>query len=68
MYWSPAGSTDARISGNSNGPGAPTDGAAKLEFVAYGSNFALTGPAKLPVFDGAIAIDNFAMGPSAPTT
>jgi hypothetical protein len=30
--------------------------------VAYGANFALTKPAKLPVLDGAIAIENFAMG------
>ena len=30
--------------------------------MAYGTSFALTRPAKLPVFDGALAIDNFAMG------
>ena len=33
-----------------------------IEFVAYGANFALTGPPNYPVFDGAIAIDNFVMG------
>jgi hypothetical protein len=65
VYWSPAGNADARISKlewASGGAYGLSGGAASLEFVAYGSNFALTHPAKLPVFDGAIAIDNFAMG------
>jgi hypothetical protein len=33
-----------------------------VDFVAYGMNFALTRPTKLPIFDGALAIDHFVMG------
>ena len=65
VYWAPAGGTDARISRlawASGGAYGLSGGAAELEFVAYGMNFALTRPTKLPIFDGAIAIDNFAMG------
>ncbi len=65
IFWSPAGGTDARISKlawTSGGAYGLSGGAAEIEFVAYGANFALTRPAKLPVFDGAIAIENFAMG------
>ena len=39
-------------------------GAADIEFLAYGANFALTRPTKLPVFDGALAIDTFRDGQS----
>ena len=65
IFWSPAGGRDARISNlswKSGGAYGLSGGASGIEFVAYGANFALTRPAKLPVFDGAIAIDNFAMG------
>jgi len=65
IYWAPAGAGDAQISRlawNSGGAYGLSGGSAEIEFVAYGANFALTRPAKLPVFDGAIAIDNFAMG------
>jgi hypothetical protein len=65
IFWAPAGAGDARISRlawNSGGAYGLSGGAADLEFVAYGANFALTRPAKLPVFDGALTIDNFAMG------
>jgi hypothetical protein len=65
IFWAPAGAGDARVSNISWSEGGAyglSGGATSMEFVAYGTNFALTRPAKLPVFDGAIAIDNFAMG------
>ncbi len=64
VYWTPAG-VDARpstISWASGGAFGLSGGAAELEFIAQGTNFALLRPAKLPVFDGGLAIDNFAMG------
>ena len=65
IFWAPAGAGDARISRlawNGGGAYGLSGGSAEIEFVAYGANFALTRPAKLPVFDGALVIDNFAMG------
>lgn len=65
IFWSPVGGREARISKlswRSGGAFGLSGGASDMEFVAYGANFALARPAKLPVFDGAIAIDNFAMG------
>ena len=65
IHWAPAGGGDAQVSTlewNSGGAYGLSGGGSGIEFIAYGSNFALTRPAKLPVFDGAIAIENFAMG------
>jgi hypothetical protein len=65
IFWAPAGGTEARVSRlgwRSGGAYGLSGGASEIEFVAYGLNFALTRPAKLPVFDGAIAIDHFVMG------
>jgi hypothetical protein len=65
VYWSPAGAGEARVSKlgwQAGGAYGLSGGAADLEFVAYGLNFALARPTKLPVFDGAIAIENLAMG------
>lgn len=65
VFWAPAGGTDAQVSHlawSEGGAYGLSGGEASIEFVAYGANFALTRPAKLPVFDGAIAIDYFAMG------
>jgi hypothetical protein len=65
IHWAPAGGAAAqvsRLSWNSGGAYGLSGGAAGIEFVAYGLNFALTRPAKLPVFDGAIAIEHFVMG------
>jgi hypothetical protein len=65
IFWAPAGGSAARISKlgwRSGGAYGLSGGAADIEFVAYGLNFALTRPARLPVFDGAIAIDHFVMG------
>jgi hypothetical protein len=65
IFWAPAGGAAARVSRlgwRSGGAYGLSGGAAEIEFVAYGLNFALTRPARLPVFDGAIAIDHFVMG------
>jgi hypothetical protein len=65
VFWAPAGGVDAQVSNLSWASGGAyglSGGAAHLEFVAYGMNFALTRPTKLPIFDGALAIDHFAMG------
>ena len=65
VHWAPAGGVEARastISWASGGAYGLSGGAAELGFVAYGMNFALTRPTKLPVFDGAIAIDHLALG------
>ena len=52
----PGGST---ISWSSGGAYGLSGGAATLEFLLHGTNFALTRPTKLPVFDGGLAIDRF---------
>jgi hypothetical protein len=65
VTWQPAAGGDARISRLSWSEGGAyglSGGAAALEFVAHGMNFALTRPAKLPVFDGGIDIEHFALG------
>jgi hypothetical protein len=65
VYWAPAGGIEARVSRLSWASGGAyglSGGAAELEFVAYGMNFALTRPTKLPIFDGALAIDHLALG------
>ncbi|HET9472738.1 MAG TPA: hypothetical protein VFO82_02530 [Steroidobacteraceae bacterium] len=65
IHWAPAGGRDAQVSTldwTSGGAYGLSGGASGIEFVAYGANFALTRPAKLPVFDGAIAIEHFVMG------
>ena len=65
IHWAPSGGRDAQVSNltwTSGGAYGLSGGASGIEFVAYGTNFALTRPAKLPVFDGAIAIEHFVMG------
>lgn len=65
ISWAPAGGGEARASKltwTEGGAFGLSGGAAQLDFVAYGMNFALTQPAKLPVLDGAIDIREFAMG------
>jgi hypothetical protein len=64
IFWAPVGGGDAQVSRlawKSGGAYGLSGGAADIEFVAYGANFALARPAKLPVFDGAIAIEHFVM-------
>ncbi len=65
VRWQPADGGDAsisRLSWAAGGAYGLSGGAATLEFVAHGMNFALTRPTRLPVFDGAIGIEHFAMG------
>jgi hypothetical protein len=65
INWSPAGGGDARVSSlkwTEGGAYGLSGGAASLDFIVYGMNFALTRPARLPIFDGALAIDHFVMG------
>ncbi len=65
IFWSPAGGGDAQVSTlawSSGGAYGLAGGGSSIEFIAYGTNFALTRPARLPIFDGALAIDNFVMG------
>jgi hypothetical protein len=65
VHW--AGGAGARIPASrlawaEGGAYGLSGGAAELHFIAQGASFALTKPTKLPVLDGAIAIDTFAMG------
>jgi len=65
IHWTPAGVPDARaskLSWSSGGAYGLSGGAAQIEFLAQGAGFQLTRPTKLPVFDGAIAIDTLALG------
>jgi hypothetical protein len=64
VHWSPAGVGAAqlsRLAWKSGGAYGLSGGAADVEFVAYGQNFAVARPTRLPIFDGALAIENFAM-------
>jgi len=65
VAWRPVDGGDATVSHLSWSEGGAyglSGGAATLEFVAHGMNFALTRPTRLPVFDGGIDIQQFAMG------
>jgi hypothetical protein len=62
IHWAPvdgAKPSGSKISWSSGGAYGLSGGAASLEFLLQGTNFALTLPTKLPVFDGGIAIDRF---------
>jgi hypothetical protein len=64
VHWSPAGVGAAqlsRLAWKSGGAYGLSGGAADVEFVAYGQNFAVARPTRLPIFDGGLAIENFAM-------
>lgn len=65
VHWTPAGVPDAprsNLAWASGGAYGLSGGAAAVEFLAQGAGFELTRPTKLPVFDGAIAIDTLALG------
>jgi hypothetical protein len=65
IHWAPAGTTSVQASTLSWAEGGAfglSGGAATLAFQVQGTDFALTRPAKLPVFDGGIAIDTLALG------
>jgi hypothetical protein len=64
VHW--AGGVGARIPASrlawtEGGAYGLSGGAAELNFISQGASFALTQATKLPVLDGAIAIDTFAM-------
>jgi hypothetical protein len=65
LHWAPADAPDAprsTLSWASAGAYGLSGGAAELQFHAQGQSFAVTRPTKLPVLDGAITIDTFAVG------
>jgi hypothetical protein len=64
VYWTPAG-VDApysKLSWAEGGAFGLSGGAAEIEFVARGTNFAVMKPTRLPILDGALAIDTLSMG------
>jgi hypothetical protein len=64
VFWAPDGMgppNKSTLSWASGGAYGLSGGAADLEFIVQGLNFALTRPAKLPILDGALAIDALAM-------
>ena len=65
VNWSPAGVANAapsRLSWSKGGAYGLSGGAAVIEFLAQGAGFHVTRPTKLPIFDGALAIDTLALG------
>ena len=64
VYWTPAG-VDApysKLSWAEGGAFGLSGGAAEIEFVARGTNFAVMKPTRLPILDGVLAIDTLSMG------
>jgi hypothetical protein len=64
LFWNPADSAQPRgskLAWAAGGAYGLSGGAAALEFLLQGTGFQLTRPTKLPVFDGALAIDTFAI-------
>jgi len=53
---------ESALSWASGGAYGLSGGAAQIQFRAFANNISLTRPARLPVFDGAVAIDSFALG------
>ncbi len=64
IYWTPAGveAPYSTLRWAEGGAFGLSGGAASMEFIARGPNFALMKPTKLPILDGALAIDTLAMG------
>jgi hypothetical protein len=65
VNWSPAGTRDApqsKLSWSRGGAYGLSGGAAAIEFLAQGAGFHITRPTKLPIFDGALAIETLALG------
>jgi hypothetical protein len=59
LHWSPAGAAapaPSRLEWDEGGAYGLAGGAARLDFATQGSSFALLKPARLPIFDGALAI------------
>ena len=62
IHWAPldgAKPSASRISWATGSAYGLSGGAATLDFLLQGTNFTLTRPTKLPVFDGGLAIDTF---------
>ena len=65
VNWRPAGVANApgsKLSWSKGGAYGLSGGAATIEFLAQGAGFHVTRPTKLPIFDGALAIDTLALG------
>jgi hypothetical protein len=65
VNWTPAGIANAptsKLSWSKGGAYGLSGGAATIEFLAQGAGFRVTKPTKLPVFDGALAIDTLSLG------
>ena len=59
LHWAPAGTATpapSHLEWNEGGAYGLAGGAARLDFAAQGTSFALSKPARLPIFDGALAI------------
>jgi hypothetical protein len=59
LHWSPAGAAApaaSHLQWDEGGAYGLAGGAARLDFAAQGASFALLKPARLPIFDGALAI------------
>jgi hypothetical protein len=61
IYWAPEQAQRSKIGWAEGGAFGLSGGAAELEFLAQGDAFSLTRPTKLPVLDGALAIDTLAV-------
>ena len=65
VNWSPAGTANpqpSKLSWSRGGAYGLSGGAANIEFLAQGAGFHITRPTKLPIFDGALAIETLALG------
>jgi hypothetical protein len=64
IFWTPAGveAPYSHLEWAEGGAFGLSGGAASMDFVARGPNFAIMKPTKLPILDGALAIDTLAMG------
>jgi hypothetical protein len=65
VHWTPAGVANApqsKLSWSKGGAYGLSGGGATIEFLAQGAGFHITRPTKLPIFDGALAIDTLALG------
>lgn len=59
VYWAPENAPTSKLSWTEGGAYGLSGGYAEIEFRAQGDSFALTRPTKLPVLDGALAIEIF---------
>ena len=64
VFWTPTGveAPYSKLEWAEGGAFGLSGGAASIEFVVRGNNFAIMKPARLPILDGALAIDTLSMG------